>query len=378
MKKILLIIITILLIPITVNAEEEWFTETVYDNIKCDQANSDNVASDIIYESGKYKLKNIFDHSFNFGNWDSNNPATKVYQCDYYSQTECVYAYIILKNSHCEGVNGGLNAKAKIQIEDGATDVQNFYVGKKYKYEHGVYNLEEYEEHPITDITKASYLSDNYEGYYFCRNYSKSCSELYIIRKHTNTISGYKINSIEDVENYILASSSYIRKGNEYILNNPRKIFPTKEGGITLYSCYEKKDRCTTLYKTTIDINYEYRNGRRVIFDKLEINNQTKSIKIKTNEQYNIKEFFSTTELRNVFSTNPKIADIKDNQLVLYRNGETDLIYENDETYKALHITVTKDSIISNPKTNNSLILNILLGILIITTLLVLPTKKRS
>ena len=105
---------------------------------------------------------------------------------------------------------------------------------------------------------------------------------------------------------------------------------------------------------------------------KAEINKK----EIKVTDYYDISEFFTDQEINRVYSTKEKVAEIKNNELVLHKLGKTDLIYEDNENYKVIHLTVTEKGLGYNPKTSATSVFAVLLGAILITSLVTF--KKKS
>jgi len=91
------------------------------------------------------------------------------------------------------------------------------------------------------------------------------------------------------------------------------------------------------------------------------------TIEMEVNDTFDISEFFNREEIKNVVSTNPKIAEIKKKELVVYKVGETDLI--NKENDKVLHLIITNGSIFRNPKTTATSLFAIILGVVLVSVL---------
>jgi hypothetical protein len=99
-----------------------------------------------------------------------------------------------------------------------------------------------------------------------------------------------------------------------------------------------------------------------------------KELNLKLNEKYEIKEFFTDEEISKIVVTNPEVAGVSENGLILYKVGETDLIYEDDFNYKVIHLIVTEDML--NPNTNDALF--ILIGIFAISFVVVYLLKRKE
>lgn len=92
---------------------------------------------------------------------------------------------------------------------------------------------------------------------------------------------------------------------------------------------------------------------------------------VKLGEEYDISFFFTTNEIKQLTSSNPNVADIKDNHLEIYKAGYTNIVYEDDTTYKVIHLAITDDEIIGNPKTARASIFATLLGLVLITAIII-------
>ncbi len=129
------------------------------------------------------------------------------------------------------------------------------------------------------------------------------------------------------------------------------------------------------IYPFTIYAYSDHDNGKKENYDEQELSDEslTKTINIKDN--YYLEEFFSTEEIKDIISTNPDVAEVKNTELVLHKVGKTDIVYEDDTNYKVIHLTVTKDSLDSNPKTTGTTVFAIILGVVLILSLVTLNRK---
>ena len=88
-------------------------------------------------------------------------------------------------------------------------------------------------------------------------------------------------------------------------------------------------------------------------------------------EEYDLTDFFTTKEIKKLISSNPNVAEIKKNHLEIYKAGYTNIVYEDDTTYKVVHLTVTDEMVERNPKTARVSIFATLLGLVLITALII-------
>ena len=364
-KGLLLLLALVLLLPFQIKAEEEWYYyESNINSMDC--IVSTVAASEIVtYENGVYQLVESFSLSPN--RWGDSLP-TRLY-CIYNGVNDVVY--IMYKESTCR--TGSVNGKIGYKLTDGRKELETVYIGTEYQFNNGSYTLTEYEEIPITQVQNAAYFSDNYQGYYICMDYSKTCSNLYRIGNKGNTIvGGYSYSQLENVEGYYLLSDTFKRENDQFVLINPKKVYLASSGGEG-YSCRSHEATCDVLYKIRIDDYYD--RGRMAEYNELTISNRSIDLGLKTTENYDLKTFFSQQEISHLFSTNPDIAEIKNNQLVLYKAGTTDIIYEDNTTYKVIHLRVTESALGKNPKTSNTSVFTIILGVLLIVVLIIEQRK---
>ena len=373
MKKTIILLLAILFIfPSSVFAEEEWSgVQTNYGSIVCWNGNRD-VGTDVAYTNGVYSMVDPI-QSFSLGEW-YDETISKVYICPYTSQTVCDSVYVFNRDSTCY-VTSSARGRIGIALKNGDKSLSKFYIGNGYKEENGKYVLTDYEEYPITDYNHAQYLGNNFEGKYICDNYGKSCSAMYRIGQPGNNMGGNPFTYLESVDNYYLISDSFEKREGEYYLINPRKAYRTSGGGEEGYSCHSQEDHCTEIYRLSITNVYDGHDGRKIVYTLLEIEDRAIEKEVEIQETYNVSTFFREEEISKVFSTKPEIAEIVNGELVLYRVGATDLIYEDDTTYKVIHLTVTQEALSGNPKTRNTAIFTILLGLLLITSMIALQKK---
>ena len=91
------------------------------------------------------------------------------------------------------------------------------------------------------------------------------------------------------------------------------------------------------------------------------------TVEMEINDTYDVSEFFNSEEIKEVISTNPKIAELKRNKLKVYKAGETDLVNEN--TNKTIHLIITEGSIYRNPKTTATSVFAIIIGVILVSVL---------
>ncbi len=372
-KKLFLLIGILFLFPVIVQASEQEFHRRTsnYGDLQCENANR-TVGLDTHYENGIYYLDDI-QESFSTGSaWISS--AEKVYMCETVNQTECEVIKVLYKDKTCHN-SQGYPGHTVYKLQDGLKDISVFYVGTDYKYEKGMYILTEYEEHDIDELIHSSSLSTKYEGKYYCMNYAKECSHLYKISSAGVNWASQSYSNFVDLEEYYLVSHQFMKKDNQYYLIDPQKVYLTEDGGVTGYTCRSHSDHCDSIYKIYTDEIYDGRDGRMVTLDVLTIENDSIEKTIKLDEAFNVSTFFREEEISKVFSTKPEIAEIVNGELVLYRVGTTDLIYEDDTTYKVIHLTVTQEALSGNPKTRNTMIFTIILGLTLIISMIAFQRK---
>lgn len=375
MKKKILLLFLILLLPCIVHAEVTFVRRPGnYREIDC-MNDSRMVGKSVRYENGMYYLENTT-NSYSLGSWDDNT-VNKVYICDETNQTECESVKAIYKDYSCQ-TSSGYSGRTSYLLRNGETDVTHFYVGTKYKYENGMYTMTEYEEHNISELTHTSNLSSRFKGYYFCSNYGISCQVLYQITDAASNLASQTYSSFVNLEQYVLVSNHFTKKDGQYYLINPTKAFLTEDGGTTGYTCRTHEDHCDSLYRIDIDEEYDGHDGREITYNLLNIDNNAIEKELKISDSFDITTFFTSEEINHAFSTKPAIADIKNGKLVLYRVGQTDIIFENDTTYKVIHLTVTQEALSGNPKTNSSSAFAVLLGSLLITALVIEKRKDKN
>ncbi len=113
-----------------------------------------------------------------------------------------------------------------------------------------------------------------------------------------------------------------------------------------------------------------------ILIFPLTINAEVNKKEIKVTDYYDISEFFTDQEIGRVYSTKEKVAEVKDNELVLHRLGKTDLIYEDNDNYKVIHLTVTEKGLGYNPKTSATSVFAVILGAVLITSLITFKRKS--
>ena len=369
-KMFFLIIICIFMFPILTNAlDEEWRRwSTLNDEIYCADNSATNIyGTEVTYSNGLYHVGGttgtdlVFRWSYGPTDYDY------VYTCKKGDVTECANVYLVFRSVRCHGFNNRVGVK----LVGGATyeNQQSFYIGDGYTKENGVYTLKNAVSHPFTEMTNESYISDTYKYKYMCEGYGKTCNKAWILFSVINPVTGKNYLAGVDVEDYYLMSDQYIIEDDHYVIIDPKIVYPVLETG-SGYSCHNHDTTCTTLYRLTIDEEYDNHDGRRAVYDLLTINKSEKHKTLSLRSGGNVNDFFTNEELKKSFSTNTEIANIDNANLLLYRVGNTDIIYEDDIKYKVMHLRVKNDGLINNPKTGSSLII-----ILIVTCLCVLGVK---
>ncbi len=369
MKKKLLLLLIILLSPFVVQAEEE--RHEVYScEIECEQTGSGPntyYSTDVIYENGKYTL------SGEINNYKRVNNVPVLYYCKGNHQMECESVEAVLVDTYCS--MGSIRGNLKLTLKFGAKyeTIQPMYIGKDYTYENGLYTLKDYEEIDYRDISRPSYFSENYARYFICKyTFSKTCEDMYRIALPGGNIAGHALGKYSDIEDYYLYSDQYIKKDNQYELVSPKKIYPSTDIGETGYTCRSKEATCESLYRITVTDIFDTHDGGRLSYvNKLNISNAEKEKKVMLMGSEKIDDFFTKTELNNIYSSDESVAIIKNGELVLYKVGNTDLIYEDDFTYKVVHLTVTNDSLSNNPKTGRATFFATILGIILLISMIV-------
>lgn len=379
MKKILIIILTFFLVlPFHVYATEsvEYYDFGKLPNVNCTNYQYAKYATEVYYEDGKYHLTGTITEGAD--QYLFNSDVETLYTCYDYN-LECEKVYVVLNNTNCSFNKATFQNLLAFQYQNGNTyeDTKYYYIGSNYTYENGVYTLVDYTKHDIKEIRGPYYISNKYKGKYLCaENMGITCTKLYRIEKEYNTRNASFYSAVNDIESYILISNQYKKENGKYTLINPKKIYPSADIGESGFTCKSKENNCSELYKIVVDGYYEvHYGGRRNYVTHLETTEESKSKTINIKDSYDVTEFFSTTELNTVFSTDPDIANIKNNKLELYKAGKTDIIYEDDFNYKVLHLTVTKDRIFSNPKTAANTIIAIVIGL---TLIIVLSISKKK
>ena len=365
-KGLLLLLAITLLLPFQTMAEEELFIYRInLGTVRCiDDGRS--VSEDVSYENGIYQLIEPF--NLYPPRWDDSLP-TKLYCLENNKQDEI---YLMFKNTTC--ILGDARGKLAYKLTEGNKDLDFVYFGTEYQFENGSYILTEYEEIPITQVRDDLFFYEYYKGYYMCLNYGKTCSTLYMIGDKSNSPTGSPYSTLENVENYFLVSDTYKKENGQFVLINPRKVYLSLDGGEEGYSCRSHDATCSVLY--TISTDERYDRGRRVEYNELSITNRSIDLELEKTEGYDLKSFFTEQEIAKLFSLNPEIAEIKNNQLVLKKAGTTDIIYEDNTNYKVIHLRVLESLLEKNPKTNTTSVLTILLGTLLIISLLIEQRRK--
>ena len=368
-----MLIIT-LLCPFIVCAEEEWHDAYQF-GMDCESSGSAQntyYSTDVIYENGTYKLAGEINLGKRWYLNDGTPNESVLYYCPQTNTTECESVYAILYQANCQYLNR--SGKTKVTLKYGATfeTIQTMYVGKDYSYENGVYTLTDVEEVDYKDINKQEYFSANYPLYFICLNtFELSCEHLGRLAWPSGNIAGGGLGKYSSVDDYYLYSDQFVIKNNQFQLVNPQKLYPSTDKGETGYTCRSKEDTCDSLYRITVtdffDVHF---GGRRSDVTELDISNNEQEKEVLITDKVNISDYFKETELASAFSTKPEIAEIKDGKLILYRVGTTDLIYEDDLTYKVIHLTVTDEALSGNPKTHSTLIFTIVLGLFLIVSML--------
>ena len=366
MKKLLFLIsILFLLIPISTYArDEEWVHWNILEEeIYCsDNSVTHTYGTEVTYENGKYTVGGTTSGSLVW--YWSTGPTDYdyVYTCRQQDQLECEKVYVYVKDLHCRAFTGRIGLK----LTDGETyeTKKSFFLGDGYTYEDGVYTLTNPEEHPFSDMTDTSYISDTYPGKVLCEGYGTTCKKAWIITEGFAAINAARYLAGIDVESYFLISDQFKIEDDQYVLVNPRKAYPLLEPG-TGYTCHNHDDRCTDLYRITIEEEYDSHDGRRIVFDILTITSSEKDKTLNIKETMDIQQYFTLEELRTSYSTNKEVADIVDNELKIYKVGKTDLVYENDLNYKVVHLTVV-DKPNKNPHTGTSAIIMVIVGLLLV------------
>ena len=353
--------------PIVSNAKDEEWTrwDTLNDEVYCaDNSIRDVYGTEVSYVDGKYHIEGTVNTELVW-NWSlplANANYNYVYTCKQGNVTECENVYLVFKNVRCHGFNNRVGVK----FVGGATyETQpSFYIGDGYKYEKGVYTLTNPEAHDFLEMTSESYISDTYTYKYLCEGYGKTCKKAWILFSVINPLTGGRYLAGVDVEDYYLMSDQFVIENDQYLLIEPKKVYPTLEGGFG-YSCHNHETACTTLYRLTIDDDYDNHDGKRAVYDLLTINNHEKSKVVNLRARGVVAGFFTEKELKQSFSTNSDVADVESDGVVLYKVGKTDLIYEDYTTYKVMHLTVEDSMIDNNPNTSNNIIL-VLIGSVIV------------
>ena len=372
-KKYFLLFTIILVCPLMVHAETEWHNRASnLRDVKCQDNASRTVAKSVQYSNGKYKMQDTIE-SFTIGSWPDES-LSKVYLCDTTSTQECSNMYVAYRDISCQ-ISSNRIGKMSYSLSEGITDVTSFYIGTDYKYENGMYTMTEYEEYPISDYTNVTYLSRTFEGKYFCKNYQKSCKTMYQIGSQSNTMFGELLSQLYSLDDYYLVSDSFTKKDGIYYLTDPRKVDLVRDGGVSGYSCHSKEDNCTTLYTIEVSNEYDGHDGRMTTYNQLESVNNVIEKELMLEDNYDVSTFFVGEEVTKVHSTDKSVAEIVDGKLVLYKVGTTDLIYEDDLTYKVIHLRVTNEMISNNPKTTRVSIFASLLGLALITALVIEKRK---
>ena len=374
MKKKLLILLITLLFPILVHAEDT-FTEyygldVIVSDYNVYENNIVNYSNEIIYENGHYQLSgtvvmiNLTPNLIRYYFPDSEY----LYTCGSSKSTTCETVTMIDYNTECSG-NG--NGFLGVILRDGQTaeDKKYFYVGKDYKENNGLYTLENYEKHPISELTATSYLSNHYGGYYFCpTSFGITCDNMVVLSYRS-----HRISAAESVENWHYLGDGYQYIDDKFNLLNPKKTMLASTSGGHGYTCISKESICDQLYYVEISESYDsHDGGRAYTYSKVIIPNEIKkeTAQLYLGDTKVIEEYFSLDEINSIIITNPSIIEIKNGKIITKSVGETYLIYEDNDTYKEIKISIIeeKKEINENPKTN----MNIHILLMIVSNILLL------
>lgn len=383
MKKIILLIIIITLFPITVYASEEYYDSSIINFFSCrDNRTNGFTSSDVIYNNGQYTLSGTIDSGIIA---DFFPPRTSefnhAYNCDDKYNQECTKIILYLKDSNCTGVTID-KGKTGIYLVNGNNydTVKKYYIGKDYKYENNHYKLVNYTEHNINEVSVVPYLCSQQVGKYVCDEiYKTECKKLYKVLPCRSNIGAQPLETVVNVEDYFLVSENYKKENNKYYLINPEKVYPSADAGKQGYTCHSHEDSCENLFKINVTNQYDsHDGGRKSIIENLVITTKEENKELKKHEKLDLTTFYTKRELSQVFSSNPEVADIKDEELILYKVGETKLIYEDDFTYKAINLKVTEDDLNKNPNTKTSLYIIVSFILLNIIIVYIVFNKKKN
>ena len=371
-NRVIIIGLLLLLLPIVAKAEDVYYGVPSLKMVDCVPNYQDYLyAEDVVYENGKYKLSddNFLDRAINLGTDVDDNK--EYYSCLSETETECEEVYIVYADRSCMSFWLSDN-KLGIRLRNGLKkeDVEYYYVGNDFKEENGQYSLVDYEKYEIRNIGAENHMSTHHELKYICTdNYGITCDHMAILK-----VCGNNYSYAEPVEDYYLVSDEYIKEDGIFRLVDPYRVMPGAFDDLTGYTCRTKGDTCESLYTVSISGSFDVHDGGRLNRFTLLGELKEKELNLKLNEKYEIKEFFTDEEISKIVVTNPEVAGVSENGLILYKVGETDLIYEDDFNYKVIHLIVTEDML--NPNTNDALF--ILIGIFAISFVVVYLLKRKE
>ncbi len=376
-KGFYLLLFVLFLFPIATFAkDEEWRRwETLNEEIYCADNSATNLyGTEVTYENGKYTVGGttgtdlVFRWSYAAQDYDH------VYTCKNGDETVCENVYLVFQGVRCHGFNN----RVGIKLTGGNTyeKDQSFYIGDGYTLENGTYTLTNPEAHPYSEMTNESYISDTYVHQYLCEGYGKTCKKAWILFSVINPATGNNYLAGVNVEDYYLMSEQYRIENDQFVLINPKVVYPVLETG-TGYSCHDHSTTCTTLYRLTIDDYYDNHDGRRAVYDLLTITNTEQNKLVQLRERIEATELFSSVELRKTVSTNSEVAEIVNNELKLYKIGKTDLVYADDSKYKVVHLTVTNEPK-TNPYTSSSALILVIMGFVFVFFLSLFQSMRKA
>ena len=375
-KNIILLLALILITPILIKAEEERYGYSSDRRIMCSEDINgvcSTFSNTYIYEDGLYKLTGTVKNNYSAMSFP-NSSAQNLYCCSS-QEGECESMYVFLKGSYC-GPSLGYNM---ILFSNGNSyeDFQNYYVGKGFQYADGVYTLTEVESDTFFDMQGRNEWGLKYRGYYMCEEpYKTTCTNIYKISGTGNGAGGRMYTSMVNGESYFYVSDNYIRKDNQFILQNPRRVYPGADAGESGYTCHSKETTCDQLYYIEVTSIADIHDGGRLVYSYLlNIKDTVIEKEVAITSNYDITSVFTPPELLKIFTTDPSIAEIANGKLVIHKIGEIDVIYEDDTTYKVLHLSITNELLPDNPKTAGTTIFGTILGVLLISALIIIPKK---
>lgn len=376
-KGLYLLLFVLFLFPVATFAkDEEWRRwETLNEEIYCADNSATNLyGTEVTYENGKYTVGGTTGTDLVFRWSHAAQDYDHVYTCKNGDETVCENVYLVFQSVRCHGFNN----RVGIKLTGGNTyeKDQSFYIGDGYTLENGIYTLTNPEAHPFSEMTNESYISDTFEYQYLCEGYGKTCKKAWILFSVINPVTGANYLAGVNVEDYYLMSEQYRIENDEFVLINPRVVYPVLETG-TGYSCHDHSTNCTTLYRLTIDEDYDNHDGRRAVYDLLTITNTEQEKSVQLREKIEATELFSSVELRKTVSTNSEVAEIVNNELKLYKIGKTDLVYADDSKYKVVHLTVTNEPK-TNPYTSSSALILVIIGFVFVFFLSLFQSMRKA